>query len=195
SANPFGYLSPTRAEHVARMLGHRVDFILDGGNCDIGVESTVLDVTGERPLLLRPGGLPLGAIEAVCGRIEIVDRLVAQPTSPGQLESHYAPRAPLHLLAAGGLSGAPLGEGAALLFFDASSRDAFHDSRASDQATPGFERVLSEGGDLREAAANLFEALHDFDLGGCREIWAERVPDSGLGHAVNDRLWKASAKG
>ncbi len=201
SANPFGYLSPTRAEHVARMLGEAVDFIVDGGASHIGVESTVLDVTGERPRILRPGGLPRAAIEEICGPVDIIDRASAQPTSPGQLESHYAPHARLDLVAAGGLAAAPIGAGDAILFFDEASRSAFHAARegdrasaARDEAQPRLERVLSPSGDLREAAAALFDLLHAFDLEEVERVWAERLPAEGLGLAVNDRLWKASTK-
>ncbi|HUX36302.1 MAG TPA: L-threonylcarbamoyladenylate synthase [Rectinemataceae bacterium] len=192
SANPFGYLSPTRAEHVARMLGEAVDFIVDGGASDIGVESTVLDVRGPRPRILRPGGLPRGAIEEVCGPVELVDRSSAQPTSPGQLESHYAPRARLRLVGAGGLVAAPIAEGDAVLFFDDASRESFE--RARTVSARGAHRVLSPSGELREAAASLFDILHELDLAGTAAIWAERVPAEGLGLAVNDRLWKASTK-
>ena len=205
SANPFGYLSPTRAEHVARMLGEAVDFIVDGGPCEIGVESTVLDVTGARPKILRPGGLPRAAIEGVCGPVDLEDRLGAQPTSPGQLESHYAPRARLDLVEAGGLAEAPIGLDDAILFFDEASRLAFRAARKTEPrsgasgggyngAGGGVERVLSLSGDLREAAAALFDLLHELDLAGVERIWAERLPAEGLGLAVNDRLWKASTK-
>lgn len=194
SANPFGYLSPTRAEHVARMLGEAVDFIVDGGASAIGVESTVLDVTGDRPRILRPGGLPRGAIEEVCGPVDIIDRKEAQPTSPGQLESHYAPRASLRLVEAGSLAGSAVGTEDALLFFDEASRASFH-AAAAPRGRKGPERILSARGDLHEAAAALFDILHEFDLLGVSSIWAERVPAEGLGLAVNDRLWKASTKG
>ena len=105
SANPFGYLSPTLAEHVARGLGDKVDIIVDGGPCAVGVESTVLDMTVDPPRILRPGGMPAEAIEAVIGPID------RQPgprggfrraaASPGLLESHYAPRTPLYLVERG----------------------------------------------------------------------------------------------
>lgn len=190
SANPFGYLSPTRAEHVARMLGERVDFILDGGPCPVGVESTILDVTGSRPRLLRPGGMPLGEIEALVGKVELPIRTATRPTSPGQLPSHYAPRTPLHLLPRGGVGAADPGVGAVALLFDRDSRTLLgaHASRFS------AIRLLSPAGDLREAAANLFETLHELDEAGYEEIWAERAPDEGLGLAVNDRLYRASVK-
>ncbi|MFZ4616733.1 MAG: L-threonylcarbamoyladenylate synthase [Rectinemataceae bacterium] len=193
SANPFGYLSPTRAEHVVRMLGDAIDFVVDGGPTDIGVESTVLDVTGGRPLILRPGGLPRAAIEAVAGKVDLVDRASATPTSPGQLASHYAPRASLRLVAEGALSDACVGEGEGLVFFNEASRAAYNARRGSSGPTVS-ERILSPGGDLREAAAALFVVLHELDEAGVRGIWAERVPAEGLGLAVNDRLWKASTK-
>jgi L-threonylcarbamoyladenylate synthase len=194
SANPFGYLSPTRAEHVALMLGDKVDFILDGGPCEIGVESTVLDVTGEVALVLRPGGMPLSAIEAIIGKVEVIDRNSAVPTSPGQLDSHYAPRLPLRLLQRGGLGSARPGRRAVAIFFDEASRLACHAQRRGSAGVFAAERVLSPAGDLREAAAALFDLLHELDAGNYDEIWAERVPDGGLGLAVNDRLWKASRK-
>jgi L-threonylcarbamoyladenylate synthase len=197
SANPFGYLSPTTAGHVAAMLGARVDLIIDGGPCRIGVESTVLDVTGDRPVVLRPGGMPVETIEAVVGKVEILDRSEAKPTSPGQLPSHYAPRTRLLLVPAGGLPYAkPKGRAAALVF-NAASRQALAGAHGHGVKAGGhFEgtRVLSEGGDLLEAAARLFSILHELDSGGYDEIWAERVPDEGLGRAVNDRLFKASEK-
>lgn len=191
SANPFGYLSPTTAGHVAAMLGERVDYILDGGPCPIGVESTVVDLTGEIPLVLRPGGMALETIASVVGRVELFDRSVAQPTSPGQLASHYAPHTPLHLVEAGGLGRARPVKGAVALCFDGPSRKALSEAR------PGlYAQVvcLSESGSLLEAAARLFSLLHDLDRGRWPEIWAERLPEEGLGRAVNDRLWKASEK-
>jgi L-threonylcarbamoyladenylate synthase len=193
SANPFGYLSPTTAGHVAAMLGDRVDLILDGGPCRIGVESTVLDMTGERPVVLRPGGMPVETIEEVVGRIEILDRSEAKPTSPGQLPSHYAPRTRLLLVPAGGLPFAkPRGRAAALVFDEASR--ATLTGRSLHAGHFEATRVLSAQGDLLEAAANLFSILHELDSGGFDEIWAERLPDLGLGRAVNDRLFKASEK-
>ena len=193
SANPFGYLSPTTAEHVASMLGDRVDFIVDGGPCRIGVESTVLDVTGERPVVLRPGGMPIEAIEEVVGPVELFNRAVAAPKSPGQLPSHYAPHTELHLVDAGGLLNAgPRGRSAALLF-DAASKAALEISGAA--GAYAEIRLLSEKGDLLEAAAHLFSTLHELDRCGFDAIWAERLPERGLGRAVNDRLYKASKKG
>jgi L-threonylcarbamoyladenylate synthase len=193
SANPFGRLSPTLAAHVARGLGDKIDLIVDGGPCVVGVESTVLDMTVDPPHILRPGGMPAEAIEAVIGPI---DRSVAPEAasvaqaSPGLLSSHYAPRTPLYLVDSGALGFAqPGGRAAALLMGPASGSDF--------RATEGryaLSRYLSLTGDLVEAAAGLFAALHELDSGGFDQIWAERAPDRGLGPAINDRLYKASKK-
>jgi L-threonylcarbamoyladenylate synthase len=192
SANPFGYLSPTTARHVADMLGERVDYIVDGGPCRIGVESTILDMTGARPIVLRPGGMPLEAIEEVVGEVDVFKRSVATPKAPGQLPSHYAPHTVLHLVASGGLTdGRPRGRAAALLF-DRTSRLALENTGAA--SAYAELRLLSENGDLVEAAARLFSTLHELDALGFDAIWAERLPERGLGRAVNDRLYKASKK-
>lgn len=194
SANPFGYISPTTAEHVARMLGDRVDLIVDGGPCRVGVESTVLDMTVEPPCLLRPGGMDLGMIEAIIGPVSRKApgpmREGEQPAGPGQLDSHYAPRTPLRLMARGDLAQArkPSARIGALLFEGL--------SLGASGGPSGFAatRVLSPSGDMVEAAASLFAMMHELDGLGLDEIWAERVPETGLGAAINDRLFKASRK-
>jgi L-threonylcarbamoyladenylate synthase len=195
SANPFGYLSPTRAEHVARMLGSKVDLIVDGGQCAVGVESTVLDMTCDPPRILRPGGASAEDIEAVIGPVARPGpggsaAAAAPMAGPGMLASHYAPRTPLRLVAEGALAGArPKGRAAALVLDPARLE-------SMGKAAAGFAhtRVLTMSGDLVEAAAALFAALHELDQAGFDEIWAERVPDSGLGPAINDRLGRAAAK-
>lgn len=195
SANPFGYLSPTRASHVRAQLGDRVDYIVDGGRCEVGVESTVLDLCGEEPTVLRPGGMEIERISALVGAVSIFDRSVAVPTAPGQLPSHYAPRAPLVLHAPGGLSSLEPNPSEALLFASGASRDAaFAAGKRPDQWMA--VRVLSERGDSLEAASNLFDLLHELDSSGAGRIHAERVrPEAGgLAAAVNDRLFKASEK-
>lgn len=190
SANPFGYLSPTRAEHVAAQLGDRVDLILDGGRCAVGVESTVVDVTGLLPRVLRPGGLALERLRAAVPGIEVLDRTDPVPKAPGQLANHYAPRLALRLVEKGTLAAARPSGRAAAVFFDGASRD-----RCGEAADRFSEvRVLTESGDPVEAAANLFDLLHELDRGDFDELWAERAPVAGLGAAVNDRLYKASRK-
>lgn len=198
SANPFGYLSPTRAEHVAAQLGDRIDFIVDGGRCTVGVESTVLDLCSDPPLILRPGGLPLELIAGVVPGVEVFDRATTSPRAPGQLPSHYAPTRPLFLVPAQGIPASLAEAGrlgskppriAALCFG--------RDSAGRARACPGLDMVvdLSPDSDPVEAAAVLFDRLHELDKAGWDEIWAERLPEHGIGRAVNDRLFKASVKG
>ena len=181
SANPFGYLSPTRAEHVAEMLGERVDCILDGGATEHGVESTIVMLEPE-PTLLRPGAIAVEAIEAVIGPLvrEISDE--ARPLAPGRLEQHYAPHTRVRIVDDAALVPSSERAGAALL--------AFH------RAPEGYGevRVLSERGDLREAAAHLFEYLHELDRSGVARIDAERVPSEGIGLAINDRIERAAVR-
>ncbi|MCL2190624.1 MAG: L-threonylcarbamoyladenylate synthase [Treponema sp.] len=193
SANPFGYLSPTLAEHVSRTLGEKVDLILDGGPSRVGLESTVLDLCNGQPTILRPGGTPKEAIEALIGGV-IADGFAGGSAgalpSPGLLKSHYAPRSPLAVH-----EGEPPGkeEGAAFLFFDGASRDrwAFRHGPASGQAPE--TAVLSETGDAVEAAARLFQTLHELDCLSPKRIHAQLAPERGLGMAINDRLRRASA--
>jgi len=173
SANRSGGISPTRAEHVVASLGARVDMVVDGGPCAVGLESTVLDLTGERPILLRPGGITPADLEAVLGApvVSGSDDPMA-PKSPGQLLSHYAPDRPVRLNAT------EARPGEALLGFG---------------PAPGATLNLSESGDLVEAAAHLFAALHALDDARFTVIAVMPVPDKGLGLAINDRLRRAAA--
>ena len=171
SANRSGRISPTTASHVADDLGDAVDLILDGGPCPIGVESTIVDVTGDTPLLLRPGGVTREAIESEIGSLGTPDD--ASVRAPGMLASHYAPRAPLRLNAQ---DAAP---GEVLLAF---GPDA-----------PAGAVNLSASGDLVEAAANLFAMLRDLDDAEPGAIAVMPVPEHGLGVAINDRLARAAA--
>ncbi len=189
SANPFGRLSPTRASHVVDGLGERVDYVVDGGPCSLGVESTVLDLSESPPLVLRPGGLAFELLRELVPGLELFDRATDSPRAPGQLPSHYAPTRPLRLAESGRLAEArPRGRAAALCFGAASA--------AAAEGRGYFARVvdLSPGGDALEAAAALFYRLHELDLGDWDELWAEKLPAEGIGRAVNDRLYKASQK-
>ena len=192
SANPFGYLSPTRAEHVKAQLGEKVDFIIDGGRAQVGLESTVLDLSRDTPRILRPGGTPREAIEALIGPVELPSentRENAEETgaqlSPGLLKSHYAPRTPLILCRQGELALLPDIPGEGRLYFSSPGKN---NDGAADRT-----RVLSETGDLAEAAANLFDMLHQMDSMGLTLIRAEEAPGSGLGAAINDRLRRAGS--
>lgn len=184
SANPFGFLSPTTAEHVRTFLGNRVDMILDGGECSTGVESTILDVTGSVPVLLRPGGLALEAVRSFIGDVRSALMPQDRPSAPGQLDSHYAPRTPLEILSFDRIAADPRLSSAALLL----ARDP-----ARALAAHAVE-VLSPDGSLRRAAQNLFAAMHRLDQSGARIILAEPVREEGLGLAIMDRLRKASCR-
>ncbi|NJP30610.1 L-threonylcarbamoyladenylate synthase [Micromonospora thermarum] len=181
SANRFGQLSPTRAEHVVRGLGAAVDVVLDGGPTRCGIESTIVDARGDRPVVLRLGALPVEALEEAVGPVVVRPGSSGQPVAPGTLAAHYAPRTPLRVV-----SGAEpaAGDGARRGFL------AFRNRPAGDWAAV---EVLSAGGDLTEAAARLFDALHRLDATGVSEIVAEPVPDVGVGRAINDRLRRAAA--
>lgn len=173
SANPSGRISPTTAAHVLEGLGGRVSLIVDGGACPIGVESTVLDLCGAAPRILRPGGITASDIAAVLGRkVESRGEGGTGFHSPGELVGHYAPKHPLRLNA----SRARPGE--ALLGFG---------------NVPGATLNLSPAGDLAEAAANLFAMLRALDAGESRGIAVSPIPETGLGIAINDRLARAAA--
>ena len=169
SANPSGRLSPTRAEDVLDTLRGRIEAVLDGGPCPVGVESTIVALDGEARLL-RPGGLPPEAIETCLGARLPAHVEAGAPTSPGQLASHYAPEAQVRLNA----DAAQPGE--VLLGF----------------GQTGGDLNLSPTGDLTEAAANLFHHLRDLDRSAAR-IAVAPIPDHGLGRAINDRLRRAAA--
>jgi L-threonylcarbamoyladenylate synthase len=184
SANPFGYLSPTMAEHVREQLGDQVDLILDGGPCTVGVESTIVSFSENKPRLLRPGGVSLEEIESIIGKVEISpirDRLVA----PGMLPRHYAPRTPI------------------VLDWDEKHLDSYKGKKIGFLAFREPENflqfqhieVLSKKGDFREAAANLFSAIRRLDALDLDLILAEAVPEAGLGRAIMDRLRRATSQG
>jgi L-threonylcarbamoyladenylate synthase len=170
SANPSGKISPTTAAHVAAGLDGKIAAILDDGVCGVGVESTIVGLSGDAPMILRPGGLAAEDIAAALGQ-PLAVRDAADPlTAPGQLLSHYAPNARVRLNATSG------DEGELLLGFGPMECDL----------------NLSNAGDLTEAAANLFGHLHALDARGL-PIAVAHVPETGLGVAINDRLRRAAA--
>jgi len=180
SANPFGYISPTSALHVAEQLGDRIPFILDGGECTIGVESTIIDCSQETPTILRLGGTAVETIEEIIGPVKVNAISTSSPQAPGMLHSHYAPRKPLRV---GNIHDLlhDYGSDVSILSF----KDSFHN----------FRNIrLSETGDLHEAARNLFAAMRKLDADSHGVILAEFVPDYGLGRAINDRLKRASTR-
>lgn len=176
SANRSGHVSPTSAAHVLADLRGRIDMVLDGGTCDVGVESTIVSCLGE-PTLLRPGGTPREAIERVLGHPLAVQITPEDetPLAPGMLSSHYAPKARLRL------NVDKPHEGEALLAFGPAP--AFN----------GLTFNLSPRGDLIEAAANLFSHLRALDAAGAKAVAVMSIPREGLGEAINDRLARAAA--
>jgi L-threonylcarbamoyladenylate synthase len=178
SANLFGCLSPTRAEHVVEQIGNDIDLIIDGGKCPIGIESTVLYL-GSKPIILRLGGLVVEEIEKVVGKVEIAT-LSKSPRSPGQLPRHYSPQTPLKICEKKDFN-LPKNIKAGFL--------AFKPPR--DNLPFDVVEVLSSSGNMREAAANLFSCLHKLDRSDLDIIYAEAVPEIGLGRAIMDRLRKA----
>jgi L-threonylcarbamoyladenylate synthase len=170
SANPSGKISPTEAKHVLAGLSGRIEAVLDGGACPVGVESTIIGLAGA-PVLLRPGGLPLEALEAALGQPLRLRESGDPVSAPGQLQSHYAPGGLVRLNATERRAGE------VLLGFGAVEADL----------------NLSVAGDLTEAAANLFHHLHALDAQGARVIAVSPIPDHGLGCAINDRLRRAAA--
>jgi len=202
SANPFGSLSPTRAEHVRDKLGDKIDMILDGGATRIGLESTVIDITGvtaSAPAsvkILRPGGTPKEAIEKLIGHVEDAspaDDVSGGLVSPGQLKSHYAPHTPLAALnMEEEILQKEYEKDSAFLFFDGNTRNSW----ISAQKPPknAIFRVLSETGSILEAASRFFETLHELDNGKFLRIFVQLAPKEGLGIAINDRISHASTK-
>ena len=200
SANLFGCLSPTRAEHVMAQLGAKIDFVIDGGKTPVGVESTVLDLSRDTPSILRPGGTSREAIEALIGPVELSTALPADshgtqgspsaPRSPGQLKSHYSPHTPLVLCRRGELIAR--GEYPNRPPNAAQSEGRLYFSPPGNGELTPSDRVLSATGDTLEAAANLFDMLHELDSLGLELIRAEEAPETGLGLAINDRLRRAA---
>ena len=182
SANPFGYLSPTTAQHVEDQLGDKVKMILDGGECDCGVESTIIDFTKEVPELLRHGGIPREEIEKICGPVNIGQAVLEQPLAPGQLASHYSPETKLVILSANQQPDQSLNYG------------ILSHSGLSENSGCRFVEKVSPSGDLKEAAHNLFAALHRLDNQNLDIIYAYEFPEEGLGAAIMDRLRKAATK-
>jgi L-threonylcarbamoyladenylate synthase len=180
SANPFGYISPTRATHVNQQLGSKIEYILDGGDCNIGLESTIVGFENEKPTIYRMGGLSIEQIEAVVGAVNIEINSSSNPTAPGQLKSHYAPSKKLFI----GNTQTNCENGIGVLAFKMPSPFISLEN----------QRILSPTGNLVEAAQNLFSFLRELDQLNIKSILAEEVPDVGLGRAINDRLRRAAAQ-
>jgi L-threonylcarbamoyladenylate synthase len=179
SANPFGYVSPTTAEHVENQLGEAISMVLDGGPCSVGLESTI--VGWENGLVIyRLGGCTTEEIEKIAGvKISRVQTSSSQPAAPGMLDSHYAPKKKVVMVEDWNTTHCDCNQG--FLFFGDQPFEAYH------------FRNLSEGGNAVEAAAQLFKFLRELDELPIEMIYTQLLPEAGLGRAINDRLKRASA--
>ncbi len=184
SANPFGYVSPTEPQHVDKQLGNKVDYILDGGKCSVGIESTIVGIEDGVLCVYRLGGLAIEEIEKVAGKPELRLNQSSDPKAPGQLKNHYAPLTPLEIGSLDELSQKHQGKKIAVIAF------------GQVPMLKGFQHWfnLSERSDLKEAALNLFSMLRQADDCNADVIITQFVPDTSLGLAINDRLRRAEAK-
>lgn len=183
SANPFGYVSPTSAQHVYDQLNGKIPCILDGGNSRVGVESTIVGLDEENCVtIFRLGGIAVEQIEAEIGKVEVVLNQSSNPKAPGMLASHYAPRKPLFIGNIEELYTQNSGKKCGLISF----------SKTYEQLPFSAQQILSPNNDLNEAAAHLFAALRYFDTTDVDVILAEYFPEFGLGRAINDRLKRAA---
>lgn len=182
SANPFGYISPTTAHHVDQQLGDKIPYILDGGPCLVGVESTIIGFPEGHPVVYRKGGIAIEAIEAVIGPVTVKAHSSSNPQAPGMLKSHYAPRVPLIV-----------GNIAQLLKEHQGKRIGIMSFQKQYPEIPATKQVvLSSTADFREAAQHLFSGLRYLDGLDIDLILAELLPEFDLGRAINDRLRRAA---
>ncbi len=183
SANPFGYISPTNAEHVNKQLGNKIKYILDGDDCQVGIESTIVGFIGQEAIVYRKGGLSIEAIEAVVGKVKVIEHSSSNPQAPGMLKSHYAPTKQL-MLSGGNQRIDSKGEKIGYLGF----QNYHPDIPVENQL------LLSPLGDFREAARNLFAYLRKLDAMDLTRIYTELLPEKDLGRAINDRIRRATVK-
>lgn len=185
SANPFGYISPTTAEHVNKQLGKDIDYILNGGACSVGIESTIVGLEEEKVCIYRLGGLTISEIEGVIAEKIILKTQDAEnPNSPGRLKSHYAPKKPIYIGNLNQLASRIKNKKIGILAF----------GELPDEFDYHYLLNLSEKKDMKEAAANLFSCLRQLDESNVDIIICDWFPESGLGEAINDRLKRASSE-
>lgn len=186
SANPSGFISPTSALHVEQQLGNKIDYILDGGICKVGVESTIISFLENEPKLLRFGGLAIEAVEAVLNKKLAISSPNDKIVAPGMLSKHYAPNHSLKIVE--NLSNS-------LKLFDKNRVGVISFFESFAEVNPAHQFILSKSKDLNEAASNLFAAMRHVDELDVDIILSEKFPNIGLGFAINDRLKRASIEG
>jgi len=180
SANPFGYISPVSAMHVLEGLGGKIPYILDGGTCTVGLESTIVGFENNEIIIHRLGGITVEDIRRIAGKEPRLSLSHKQPETPGQLKSHYAPSTKLLSGDVYTLIKQNTGKKVAVISF----RNKYPEVEDN--------YILSPSGNLHEAASNLFSALRELDKKEVELILAEKFPDEGIGRAINDRLSRAS---
>lgn len=181
SANPFGYISPTTAQHVARQLGEKIPYILDGGACEVGLESTIVGFEDNEVTIFRKGGISIEDIKKAVGKVVIKPHSSSNPQTPGMLQSHYAPRVPLILGTVETLLQEHRGKKIGIITFQNEVGSSLHP-----------HLVLSAKGDFAEAARRLFAGMRHLDSLDLDLIIAELLPEKNLGSAINDRLRRAA---
>jgi L-threonylcarbamoyladenylate synthase len=183
SANPFNNISPTKPEHVERYFKNDLKMVLDGGSCKKGIESTIIGFINNEPIIYRLGALPIEDIEAVIGKVEVKNKMEENPDAPGMLDKHYSPLT------------------ATILTTDVTSEIKKHPTKkigiltfktSFKSAEIMTEIILSKNNDLQEAASKLYDALHELDHLNLDVIIAEKMPETGLGNSINDRLQRAA---
>jgi L-threonylcarbamoyladenylate synthase len=182
SANPFGYVSPTQPKHVNDQLGAKVDYILDGGSCAVGIESTIVGIEDDKLCVFRLGGLAIEEIEKVAGEVELRINNSSNPKAPGQLKNHYAPKKPLFVGDLKKLYHKHLPQKKVFICFGEISPDLKNEEVFN----------LSKTKNTSEAAVNLFKFLRLADESSAEIVLCELLPDTGLGQAINDRLRRAA---
>ena len=184
SANPFGYVSPTKASHVNEQLGNKIHYILNGGDCHVGIESTILSFEEDELSILRVGGCKVEDIESVVGKVKVTLHSSSNPIAPGMMDSHYSPLTPVCV-----------GDIEMLIEQNRNKRIGILSfNKEYKTVSNGHQFVLSKKGDLNEAATRLFTGLRELDALNLQLIVSEYVQDVGLGKAINDRLQRAEAK-
>lgn len=183
SANPFGYISPTKAEHVDKQLGNKIPYILDGGACEVGLESTIVGEENGEIIVYRLGGLSIDDIEAVVGKVFVQLNQSSNPKAPGQLKSHYAPKKPVYIGNVVELQNTHADKKIGAIIFGDNIK--FSESI--------IVKNLSFSKNYQEAAVHLFSFLRELDETDVDVIITDLLPEQGLGLAINDRLRRAAA--
>ena len=192
SANPFGYISPTSAAHVEAQLGSKIPYILDGGECQVGIESTIIGFENDEIIVYRLGGISVDEIEKIVGKVVVMNHSTSNPTAPGMVKSHYAPRKRLIIVKYSPQSAVHSPQ--SNVHSPTSKIGFLAFQNLSNQFKIENQLVLSPSGSFEEAAKNLFAYLRLLDGMDIDVIFAELLPEIGLGRAINDRLKRAAAK-